>query len=802
MNGTLKERFATTGLRFARFLTALSLVAAFALPGGAALAAAPAAGADAGDSLEQIWAARSSELAAFLSEADQLREQAETLAGPLADSLQTMRARFIRLSGLYHASRGHPTEQFTTVQQMHGLRDSLARNTRPLRDIAETITQRLREIASLKQEFDNLQSAGSQDGIGGSAGSEGLRNYTQDLETTRRKLAQASARLERILAPAGAAAERFDGTISEIEAGLPKTWEEYYLTPSGNDVADLASAPSLLTEWARSFDARMGFAYPHTLSGWFSVLVAFSLSALVMAALGYLGLRGLRQLPARWRKAGEDVIKNAWVWMGVGFSVLMASGNRNGGIYFALVLCGALVLIAGIAAMSWRLRIAVHPELAKKPSPLKKLYVPAAIGVVMLFSDLPTRILGVMWGAVMLAFLVHMYRFTRKHPPKEELPLLERFSYRAAFAFGAASLLVAAGGYARLAILIYTLLFALANILTLGNALMTLFGIIAERRVNRENYPVFAAVAHAVAIPAAWLLSLVCTFPWLWAVPGANYLLRFVTSAHYSFGFASFDFTKMLVIVVLFFLFRSIIGMARAYLDHLPDRMPDLEKGVIPPLRTVVVYGLWALFILISLGLVGVNFTSIAVVAGGLSVGIGFGMQNLFNNLVSGIMLIFGRTILVGDVVDVPGASGTVEAITIRSTVIRTADRAQVFVPNSAIMSGQFTNWTRNGRMVRRTVDVGVAYGSDTVLVQRLLLDIAAGQEHVRKTPPPSVAFTNFGGSSLDFTLYVFVDNVDNGLAVQSAIRHSINRVFTENGIEIPFPQVDVHMRDDMGTEV
>jgi small-conductance mechanosensitive channel len=258
-------------------------------------------------------------------------------------------------------------------------------------------------------------------------------------------------------------------------------------------------------------------------------------------------------------------------------------------------------------------------------------------------------------------------------------------------------------------------------------------------------------------------------------------------------GEASIDFSLILILVLLFFLTRSFIRLGQASLDHLPQRMPYIEPGVIPPLRNVFRYGVWALFALCCLALFGVDFTSLAVVAGGLSVGIGFGLQNIFSNLVSGLMLIFGRTILVGDFVEVAGAKGTVRAINIRSTTIETPDRALIYVPNSAIMSGQFVNWTRSSRMVRRSLSVGVAYGSPTGLVTELLIRAAAEHPHVVPSPAPVVYFHNFGDNALEFQLFFVVDDFDNAPLTLSEVRLSVERLFSGHGIEIPFPQITVH---------
>lgn len=756
------------------------------------------------ESLARLWLSRSSDVASLMDEAAALRRQAEDMAQPLAAKVQSARTQFTRLSSLFQASRGHPTEQLTLVQQMHNLRDELQQNIAPLQNISDTIKQRLDEIASLQKDLQDISTESAKDGVNlqadPSAEAQGLKTYSKTLNQARQKLAPAAVRLENLLAPAKSSLDRFNKTIADIESGLVDVWEQYYITPSDNTLDALASTPVLLADWMASFSSRLSFANPQSFGEWMDVARSFAASAFIMAVLGLLGLQGAKSLPERWRRACERVIRRAWVWVGIGLSTLTASTNQSGGIYFAFVLLGALIIIAGVASMSWRLRIAVLPSLEEQPSPLGRLYPPAAIGVLMLFSDLPMRILGIMWGVIMIAFLVMIFSMNRKNKIETPLPLLERLSYGCAFWFGLGSLLVDVAGYARLAILIFMFLFAVVNTVTLASALMALFEMLTDRVFSKATQPVHNAVTQAVSIPVAWALSMLCTVPWIWAVPGAHYLLLHAMYANYTVGEASFDFSKILGILLLFFLFRSFISLGKASLDHLPDRVPNIEKGVLPPLRTLLIYGLWSLFGIIALGMLGVNFTSLAVVAGGLSVGIGFGMQNFFNNLISGLMLIFGRNILVGDYVDVAGASGTVKAINIRSTTIETPERALVYVPNSAIMAGQFTNWTRSSRMVRRSLNIGVAYGSDTDLVAKLLLDAAKEQEHVLAFPSPAVIFNNFGESSLDFTLNVFIDNFDHALSTMSSLRFAVEKSFSKNGVDIPFPQLTLHMPGGVAT--
>lgn len=750
-----------------------------------------------GDSLAQIWSARSSDVSTLLEEAVTLQSAAEDLAKPLSAGAQAAQTQFARLSSLYQASRGHPTEQLTLVQQMHNLQQSLQNRIAPLDEISTSINKRLAEIASLQKGLQDVAKKSAADGVPDSAAdadSQALRKYSELLERARKTLAPATVRLDSILAPAKGTLARINQSIAEIEKGLVGVWEDYYLTPSDNSLDALASTPLLLGDWVSSLDARMGFAYPQNIPEWMDVLKSFFAAACIMIALGFLGLRGGQALPERWNHAVAGVIRGSWVWVGLGLSMLSASTNQHGGVYFAFVLAGSLIIIGGVAALSWRLRIAVLPELEKEPSPLFRLYVPAAVGVLMLFSDLPTRILGIVWGLTMVAFSVKIFTMNKRLREDGGLPFLECLSYNCAFWFGMGSLVVALAGYARLAILLFMVFFALINTILLGSALMALFDMLADLVFSKTTKPVRNAVAQAAGIPVAWILSLLCTVPWIWAVPGARYLLEHLMSMDYTVGEATFDFSKLFVIALLFFLFRSFVSLGRASLEHLPDRLPSMEKGVIPPLRTLVTYGLWTVFGMISLGMLGVNFTSLAVVAGGLSVGIGFGMQNIFNNLISGLMLIFGRTILVGDYVDVAGASGTVRAINIRSTTIETPERALVYVPNSSIMAGQVINWTRNSRIVRRSLNIGVAYGTDTQLVANLLLQAAKEQDHVLQFPKSAVFFSNFGDNSLNFTLNVFIDDFDNAMATMSNLNFAVEKLFAENNIDIPFPQLTLHV--------
>ena len=223
-----------------------------------------------------------------------------------------------------------------------------------------------------------------------------------------------------------------------------------------------------------------------------------------------------------------------------------------------------------------------------------------------------------------------------------------------------------------------------------------------------------------------------------------------------------------------------------------------LDRGAREATVAIAGYTSIALAVIAALVVAGFDFSNIAIIAGALSVGIGFGLQNIVNNFVSGLILLFERPVKTGDWVVVGTTEGYVKRISIRSTQIQTFDRADVIVPNSELISNQVTNWMLYDPRGRVRVPIGVAYGSDTALVKKLLLQIAAEHPqvvHDKSSPEPVVMFLGFGDSSLNFDLRCFVQNIDSRLSVISDINFAIDAAFREHNVEIPFPQRDVHVR-------
>ena len=211
----------------------------------------------------------------------------------------------------------------------------------------------------------------------------------------------------------------------------------------------------------------------------------------------------------------------------------------------------------------------------------------------------------------------------------------------------------------------------------------------------------------------------------------------------------------------------------------------------------VVQYAIWTVGLLIALELLGIDLTALTVVAGALGVGIGFGLQSVVSNFVSGLVLLLEQPIRINDRVTVENVEGNVADIHFRSTTIVTNDNISIIVPNSQFINQTVINWSHGDPTIRIHVPVGVAYGSDVELVTKTLYEIAGADQGVLSQPAPEVRFTEFGDSSLNFELLVWSDDPPRHLQLKSRLNYAIDAAFRRHNIQIPFPQRDLHVKSD-----
>lgn len=268
-----------------------------------------------------------------------------------------------------------------------------------------------------------------------------------------------------------------------------------------------------------------------------------------------------------------------------------------------------------------------------------------------------------------------------------------------------------------------------------------------------------------------------------------------VFAAHHELGTWSISLGDVLTFGLTVYVASKLARATSFFLElDVLSRM-DLPRGVAPTTARLTRYAILLVGFVVAFGASGVDATKLALVVSALSVGIGFGLQNVVNNFVSGLMLIFERPVRVGDIVEIGGLTGEVREIGIRASTIRTLQGADVIVPNSELIANRVVNWTLTDSLRRIDMPIGVAYGSEPGLVKELLEKAARSVHDVATDPAPVAIFLGFGDNALSFEVRVWVRRFDLGPAVKSEANTAIARALAEAGIEIPFPQRDLHLR-------
>lgn len=223
--------------------------------------------------------------------------------------------------------------------------------------------------------------------------------------------------------------------------------------------------------------------------------------------------------------------------------------------------------------------------------------------------------------------------------------------------------------------------------------------------------------------------------------------------------------------------------------------LPSEDKG---KFNVVFGYFRWLVYLvilLITLNTVGVNVTAVFAASAALLIGIGLALQTLFQDIISGVFILVDQSVHVGDIIEIDDKVGRVEEIKLRTTRAVTIDNKVLIIPNHLYLENSLYNWTQNGTTTRESVSVGVAYGSDVQLVKKLLLQAASTHPEVISIPEPTVVFTDFGESSLDFKIVFTLADSFKAQFPKSDIRFEIDKLFRENNIAIPFPQRDIHIK-------
>lgn len=322
-------------------------------------------------------------------------------------------------------------------------------------------------------------------------------------------------------------------------------------------------------------------------------------------------------------------------------------------------------------------------------------------------------------------------------------------------------------------------------------------GILVRRFPERtqlflKSYRVLTQTLRAFLAGVALLVTLGA-----WGIPSARlaWAFKWLTWGP-SLGPIQLTPLNVALAVLVIYLGFCLSRMLRGFMEHRFYPTKDWDPGIKYTISMSMHYVLLVITALAALNILGLSLTNLALVAGGLGVGIGFGLQNIVSNFLSGLILLFERPIKVGDMLVIEGQWGTVKEIRVRSTIFQTFDRYFLIIPNSELISGKILNWTYGGWGINRlTLKVGVSYDSDPLKVTQIMEEVCRANPRVVADPPPQIFFEAYGDSSLNFNIWVYLATPSDRIPATHELNSAIFEAFQVHGIEIPFPQRDLHVR-------
>lgn len=737
------------------------------------------------DPWEMVWAGQQDRLNQIKQIASKLSDGFADEAAHLTEKAQPFEEEARRLLVLTNTFKNWPNP-------MEAVSRRITVTVNQVNQVLEPILLARSEAQGLLEQVNYMADSLPEDLHDGRLSAE-MRSYIQDIGQARLRLTAVLAQYNSALAPSLALIKRLEQTRKDISAQLPALWKDYYLQ---------SPVPYFSPEAWANFGQQMIYSYqgmmlrlpvemPVTVNQWSAAALRFIICLLFTGAISLLFYR--RWINQNSNPVSRHIFRVSLPWLCLGLSLLGSSLSATGEFYRLFLALGNLSIILGQVFLAWDLRLLKYPDVEQQPAPFRRLMPLTLCAYALLYLPLTKPLVLMIWMSLVVASLFWRRRWTKGDYGSLQLEssVLDGDSIVLWLC-----LLLAISGLHIYSMALYLLFVSCSLALELSLGGMALISNINEHLPKEGARAALARLLVALAAPVVLVVAVVGVLLWVGTLPGGMYLLSEYVLKGVNVGATQFNIVQILLIISVFYLTRTAVAMGSRFLAKLPKQGLQIDSTLIPPMQTAFTYAVWAIFGLFVLRALGMELSNLAMVAGGLSVGIGFGMQTIVNNFLSGLILIFSRTLQAGDVVEVGGTTGRVRKISVRATMVETFDNALIYVPNSEFVASRLINWTRNSRTVRREITVGVAYGSDTALVMKLLLSIANGHENVLKYPTPTVTFNDFGASTLDFVLRFWVKDYDVGVSTSSDMRLEIEKQFRQHRIEVAFPQLDVHIKD------
>ncbi len=591
-------------------------------------------------------------------------------------------------------------------------------------------------------------------------------------------------------------------TNKEFEDRMPELWEIFYKTGAFSDlyeeiqlnelantitsVADIKTPIELDTAKIISYTNDevslleiISQELPSTISIYMNIIIKILLIVVGFALVLFLITKVCDYLPSVFGEQWKKILTKSMPYIVLG--VALNIGAWHEGIRYQMItMLGTFLQAYGQIRFAWQLYTFNRKEkfidnlLGESPFLIIFYVLVVSLFIV---AFMPNNFFSsFIWLAVLI---FSMYRFSKS---SKKAPFLTQFLlYSLNFVF-LVSIFITIIGFVRFSILLTICYSCLVVGIHQLDAYVHVSSVASHFLPKRGIPSLLIGLLGSIILPVLLVIALLAPFTWVLALPGGKHVMVLLGRFKIQYGEISSDLIQLLVILVLFYLIKSIIRTSCDYIDNAWKKDVSEVTLLATPIKSSITFGLWGVFILYLLSVLGVNLMSISYLGAGLGVGIGLGLQNIVLNVMSGFSLIFGRSIREGDIVDVAGISGTVKNINLRTTRLLTSDNSLIFVPNYEFVSKSFKNYTYNGKKTKKSLLVTVTTDINVKELMDAVLAIANSHTYVLRDPQPKVIFKDMNSDTLELELSFWIENISFGTSTSTDIRLEINKYL--NGLK------------------
>ncbi|MCX6355022.1 MAG: mechanosensitive ion channel [Candidatus Aureabacteria bacterium] len=710
---------------------------------------------------------------------DSMAREIPSLYPATQQRLTGLAIRFQRLMVIYNVHWKSPFYSMDMEEQLRAIEFRTDEIIAPLEKYEKTLSAMERFILSMDETKESLSEAGFPTIVFPPSMNKEVAQFKNEKNEIQAHAASMKEQLQGPLQQARLFRSKLAEFGKEIDGDLGDAVRSYYL----------AQAPHLFSP------RTWGLGYTHTLrwiynfstvdpafnqyddSLWLKVIMRFAIAAgLLIIAAQYL-LRKIRTSLEFPRIVHALFPPTIWIalWAAILIAIHQPEFIRSEFLFMASL----LFLSRGMISLACRVNEVSTSELKGSQWMITPLWIGVVIGNILQSLHMPAVPLSIVWSVTLLTiWWCHLRRCAGKKPEEYAERLL-------AHLFIPCCILGALAGWGNLSILFSTVLLAVYISAALGQGIgaarSKLYPVLPKAR-GRAFHPRF--VDPLVNFPNVFIISSFIGLAMYIHYLGDGRMFDALSAMQFKWRNISFPLVNIPLLIAAYFAVRSFVAIVHELIFIIQSRKEGMQEGAILSLQALSAYLLWFLYGMAMLSMTGFTAGHLAMIAGGLSVGIGFGMQHIVNNLICGLILLFGRDIQPGDLIERDGTFSRVQKVTIRNTILRSEAGKTVIAPNSEFVTKSFANWTYRDPRIRVPITVRVAAGSDGRKVEELLLKIARDTPRVLKIPPPSVRMEDFGGGRLEFALRVWLAHPGDWKVV-SDLRYEIDSAFKKNGITL-----------------